>query len=314
MTLRLGALPVKHHKWSDEIDFLKFYGANPSKILKNVGGTVNLARVPKTLNPPAPLAPGKECFACPRYVCASPDNVVLCKGSNETLRIQPTEGTIMNKKNKAAAILNASQKRLVGTAAAIGFDVATGYVAAVKLCRAIGDKSAGAIKALNDAGSLYKAGYVAQSLLAGTYAKRWGNMDRAQLVEQGQLILAKATPESSKADRRTEAEHKACRAADVSWSTAKRKADILPVKAGNRKPRPSANKKTPAKALPVDMVKASPKLASRGAANDYFATCAAALLVAVNKNAKHIEPRVSSAVSAFHDAMKAAGLIAPPAE
>ncbi len=216
------------------------------------------------------------------------------------------------KSNKTAAILNASQKRLVGTAAAIGFDVATGYVAAVKLCKAIGDKTPAAIKALNAAGSFYKAGYVAQSLLTGVYAKRWGNMDRAALVEAAIAIMAKSTPESSKADRRTAIEHKACRAADVSWSTAKRKADILPVKAGNRKPRPSSNK-TPAKVLPVDMVKASPKLANRGAANDYFATCAAALLVAVNKNAKHVEPRVSTAVTDFHAALKAAGLISTPA-
>ena len=220
------------------------------------------------------------------------------------------------KSNKVAAIITASQKRLVGTAAAIGFDVATGHALAVKLCKAIGDKTPAAIKALNAAGSFYKAGYVAQSLLAGPYAKRWGNMDRAQLIEEGIAIMAKSTPESSKADRRTDAEHKACRAADVSWSGCKKRAGILPVKKGNtstRKPRPGSNK-APAKALPVDMVKASPKLANRGAANDYFATCAAALLVAVNKNAKHVEPRVSSAVTEFHNAMKAAGLISTPAE
>jgi hypothetical protein len=61
--------------------------------------------------------------------------------------------------------------------------------------------------------------------------------------------------------------------------------------------------------VPVDLVKASPTLKDKPAANDYFATACAALLATVNKNAKKIDPRISSAVSDFHSAMKAAGFI-----
>jgi hypothetical protein len=173
----------------------------------------------------------------------------------------------------------------------------------VTLFKRIGTKSK---VALADASLNYKAGYIARSLRE-TYAKRWGNMGDAELVEAAKEIYGKPYPESSKANRRTEAEHKACRAADVSLATAKRRAGLIAEKKGGRKPRPSSN--APAKAIPVDLVKASPTLKTKEAANDYFATACAALLATVNKNAKRIDPRLSSAVSDFHAACKAMGLI-----
>ena len=209
------------------------------------------------------------------------------------------------KKAKQAKVLSAKLKGLVASAAGIGFNVATGYSEAVALFRSIGTKSK---DALNQAGLNYKAGYVARYMSdTPAIAKRWGNMDDAARIDAARDIYAKPYPESSKPNRRTELEHRACRAADVSLAAAKRRAGLVAVKTGGRRPRPSAN--APSRAIPVDLVKASPNLKTKEAANDYFATACAALLTTVNKNAKRIDPRLSSAVSDFHSALKAIGLI-----
>jgi hypothetical protein len=212
----------------------------------------------------------------------------------------------MSKKNKAnQRAMSATLKALVASAASVGMNVAGRFSEAVVLFKRIGTKSK---VALADAGLNYKAGYVARYLSDNAaYAKRWGNMGEAQLVDAAKEIYGKPYPESSKANRRTELEHRACRAADVSLAAAKRRAGLIAEKKGGRKPRPSAN--APSRAIPVDLVKASPTLKSKEAANDYFATASAALLATVNKNAKRIDPRLSSAVTDFHAALKGMGLI-----
>lgn len=200
---------------------------------------------------------------------------------------------------KAQKALNAKLATLVATAASIGFTYASGHAAAVELVRAVKASA----NALTQAGEQYKRGYVARSLLThDAYSKRWGNMDQAAQCEAAGEIIARATPESSKPDRRTELEQKAVRAADVSWANVKRAAGIEATKKGGRKPRPGTTGNVP----PVDLVKASPKLETKQAANDYFATAAAALLATVDKNAKLVDPRLSSAVSDFLSAVKTA--------
>lgn len=215
----------------------------------------------------------------------------------------------MKKKAKSAAKpISAKLRELIGTAAAIGFDVATGYQRAVSLARAIGSKNR---LALVEAGLQYKAGYVARYLGdQPAFAKRWHNMGQDERIAESLDIYGRPYPESSKGNRRTALEHKACRAADVSWNTAKRRAGLIAEKKGGRKPRPAANASKP---VPVDLVKASPKLPNKTAANDYFATAAAALLATVDKNAKHVAPQVSSAVSDFVTALRTAGIM-PAAE
>jgi hypothetical protein len=211
----------------------------------------------------------------------------------------------MKTKKAHKRAMSATLKALVASAASVGMNVAGRFSEAVTLFKRIGTKSK---VALADAGLNYKAGYVARYLSdVPAYAKRWDNMAELQLVDAAKEIYGKPYPESSKANRRTELEHRACRAADVSLAAAKRRAGLIAEKKGGRKPRPSAN---PPKAVPVDLVKASPTLKTKEAANDYFATASAALLATVNKNAKRIDPRLSSAVTDFHAALKAMGLIA----
>jgi hypothetical protein len=213
--------------------------------------------------------------------------------------------TNMTKKKVKTVRISEKLRSLIASAVTIGFNVATGYSEAVSLFRAIGTKNR---VALADAGMNYKCGYVARYLSdIPAMQKRWGNLNDEQLIAEARDIYAKPYPESSKPNRRTELEHKACRAADVSLATAKRRAGLIAEKKGGRKPRPASNKAD--KAVPVDLVKTSPVLKTKAAANDYFATAAAALLATVNKNAKNITPRISTAVQELHAAMVAEGLI-----
>jgi hypothetical protein len=221
-----------------------------------------------------------------------------------------------NAKRNAKPLSEALQS-LVTTVATCGFSTANAYAECVVAVQSIvsGTRPGSPRNRTLEAAALgYKSGYVARSLLVDSaYAKRWGNMTIVQQIEAGAEIIARAAPTSSKPDRRTDQEHKACRAADVSWYKVRERAGLIadssksPVK-NKRKPRPGANA---AKAPPVDLVKASPKLATKQAANDYFGTAAAALLATVDKNAKLVDPRISSAVSDFLTAVKAAlGIVA----
>lgn len=212
----------------------------------------------------------------------------------------------MTKKSKAkkTQVISTKLRELIATAGAIGYSASASFSAGVALARSIGGKHK---VALVEAGLGYKAGYVARYLEdTPGIERRWGNLDQAARIVAAGLIYGQPYPESTKANRRTAIEHKACRAADVSWSSCKRRAGLVAEKAGGRKPRPAAN---PPKAVPVDLVKASPKLANKAAANDYFGTAAAALLATVDKNARHVSPQLSSAVTDFKAAVaKALGL------
>lgn len=213
-----------------------------------------------------------------------------------------TEGnkTMTVRKNKAARKVTARIASLISSAAGIGFNAAGGFAAGVKLAQSIGKDD----KALKDAGREYQIGYACRYLSEEPlFAKRWGNLSDEQRMAEARLIADKASPDSMKGDRRTDLEHKAFRAAAVSWSACKTKAGVVVKQA--RKPRPGKNK-APAKTIAVDLVKASPALKTKGAANDYFANAAAALLATVNKNAKLLEPRISTAVSDFKAAIEAA--------
>lgn len=205
--------------------------------------------------------------------------------------------------------LSAELQVLVATVATCGFNAAVAYaecvaaVADIVRTTRIGSPRN---RALEAAALGYKSGYVARSLLTDpAYVKRWGNMSMSQQIEAGAEIIGRAAPSSNKPDRRTDQEHKACRAADVSWVRIREAAGIKSAAArkSSRKPRPGAN---PGKTPPVDLVKASPKLATKAAANDYFGTAAAALLATVDKNAKLVDPRISTAVSVFLASVKTA--------
>jgi hypothetical protein len=221
----------------------------------------------------------------------------------------------MTKKASKAAkkALNVKLAALVNGAADIGYNVSGAFEGGVTLARSLAKSKI----ALDAAGRQYKAGYIVRNLEAEpTIAKRWGNMPLAQRIDAALSIMDKPTPDSTKPGRRTEREHKAVRAADVSWAGCKRRAGIGATKAGNaskRKPRPSANAPT----VKVDLVKASPRFTKdmakqqgkdtvREVANDYFATSAAALLATVNKNALIVSPALSSAVADFKAAVDAA--------
>lgn len=221
------------------------------------------------------------------------------------------------KRRKAARIakpLNATLQGFVSTVAHCGFATANVFAECVAAVQGIvSNTRPGKPRnvALEQAANGYKGAYVARSLLSDpAYQKKWGNMTEEQHISEGQAIIARSAPTAKADDRRTEQEHKACRAADVSWFKVRERAGLVEPKKnkGGRKPRPGKNEP---KAPPVDLVKSSPKLPNKAAANDYFGTAAAALLATVDKNAKLVDPRISTAVHNFLTEVKAAlGIVA----
>lgn len=213
------------------------------------------------------------------------------------------------KAKKKTARISAKLQGLIAGAASIGYQTQGAFAAGVGLAKAIGGKNR---VALADAGVQYVAGYVVRYLEdQPAYMRRVGNMSQTQRFTDAVEIIGKPEAGSSKPNRRTELEQRAVRAGQTSWSGCKRRAGLVAERNGGRKPRPSANASKP---VPVDLVKASPKLASKKAANDYFATACAALLVTVDKNAKLIAPQISSALTDLRAAFVSAGIMDAPSK
>jgi hypothetical protein len=210
--------------------------------------------------------------------------------------------TTMRKTVKAAKpVITRKQRNVIKAAYGLGFNASGAFASAVAAlaCFTVADK-----EAVIQFGLGYKAGYVVRYMQANANMKRrWGNLDDAALAEAGADIYSKPYPDSTKPNRRTDLEHKACRAADVSLNAVKARAGLSNPK--KRKPRPAANKNEP----PRELVAATPKLATKEAVNDHFGVAAAALLATVNANAKRVSPQLSSAVAAFHASLKALGLL-----
>lgn len=215
----------------------------------------------------------------------------------------------MKKTVKAAKkAVTAAQKKLIGNAYALGFTAAASFEDAVAILRKFRPDDEEALRLF---GISFKAGYVVKYCLANVpnIRRRWGNMGDAELREAGEAIYAKPYPESTKPNRRTDVEHKACRAADVSWSSAKRRAGLT--QPSKRKPRPAANKA--ANDAPRSFVFVSPKFKTKAAANEHYGMAAAALLQGCNVNsALKLSPQLTSAVETFHAALKALGIIPAP--
>jgi hypothetical protein len=212
-----------------------------------------------------------------------------------------------NKKAAAPAKrpVSPKQRKAIGLAYASGFSARATFEEAVKALSVftIADK-----EALIEFGLQYKAGNMAAYFASNVpgWKARKGNQSPELIAESMLAIYAKPYPESTKPNRRTDAEHKACRAADQSWSSVKIRAGLADPK--KRKPRPSANK---APEPPRELVAATPKLATKEAVNDHFATAFAALLGTVNVNARRVSPQLSSIVQDAYSAMVKLGLIKP---
>lgn len=207
--------------------------------------------------------------------------------------------------------VTSNQKLLIAGAFALGRTCRGGFNAGVTGLNAIVAtldlkkvKKVGEHPAVIEFGLGFKAGYIVEYLTDfDDYLQRIGNFNDEQLWDDARMIYGRAYPTSSKPDRRTALEHKACRASDVSWHGVKVSAGVtIPKKR-------AANRKQTTKAPPVDMVVASPAFKNKAAANDYFATAAVALLATVDKNAKKISPQLSSAVSDFFADLKTLGLV-----
>jgi hypothetical protein len=215
----------------------------------------------------------------------------------------------MAKAKKKTVRISAKLQGLIGGAASIGYQTQGAFTAGVELAKAIGGKNR---VALADAGRQYVAGYVVRYLEDHpAYMRRVGNMNQTQRFADAIEMQDKPEAGSTKPNRRTELEQRAVRAGQTSWSTCKRRAGLVAERKGGRKPRPGANKK-PVKALPIDLTIAAPKLASKKAANDFFANSCAALLTTWDKNAGlKLDPRISTALTDLRAALVTVGIMAP---
>lgn len=207
----------------------------------------------------------------------------------------------MSKKTKKTAntrALSDSVLALVSTVAQCGLNAAASYSASVNAVLAIVKATRPGSprnRALEAAYLGYQAGYVANSLLADpAYAKKWGNLSPTQLIEEGTEILGRGAPTSIRDDRRTEQEHKACRAASVSLVRVKERAGLKDdtKRKASRKPRPSANPPEP----PRDLIAASPKFVNDNEARDYWRNAFAALMTTTEVN-RHGKAGVKREVS-----------------
>lgn len=216
--------------------------------------------------------------------------------------------TTKNKAKSAAPRISAALTSLIASAASIGFAASGAFENAVVLVR-------NAVKALPkgasplkhqgmiDLGLAYKSGFIARNLMSEpSIAKRWGNMGEAEMCAAALEVYAKPGFESGKPNRRTEREHKACRAADTSFTKIRERAGIVSERkgAGGRAPRTSTVPAEP----PVNALFASPKLANDNDAREYYRSAFAALLTStevnlqtgIKKDVKHVVFLVQSII------------------
>lgn len=215
----------------------------------------------------------------------------------------------MTKKTAKKAVVRPLANKLallVASAGEAGFTVGGGHGLSIDVFASV----KGNARALKEAESAFVQGYVAGSLIRRPdYAKRWGNMGRDQLlIEAATIISLKPFDKDVEAsdDRRDELQHKAVRSAQTTLSNAKRKAGIMPTKGGGRKPRTPSVPAEEGSPVPVDMVTATPTLASKEDVNAYMEKAIAALLATCDKNAKRVMPQISSALTDCRDAISAA--------
>jgi hypothetical protein len=196
---------------------------------------------------------------------------------------------------------------LISSAAGIGFDTVNAYARGIELAKRIGPNP----KLLADAGVQYQIGYVAGYLKR--HETRTRNLSDEMRFDESRAVLEKAMPESTKPNRRTDLEHRACRAASNSWTRCKDDAGVKAapkarLNGGKRKAAKPNN--TGANGGKVSAIN-TPRLENAEAANAYFGQLAVAALRTVNINAKKLSPAISTAVQDFHLAMVNAGLIKP---
>lgn len=212
-------------------------------------------------------------------------------------------------KKTATPRINAKLATLIATAGDVGFTASGAFENAVELVRAAVKalpKDASPLKhqGMIDLGLQYKGGFIARNLLAEpAIAKRWGNMGVPEMIVEALEVYAKPGFESGKPNRRTEREHKACRAADTSFSKIRERAGVISERkgAGGRAPRTSTVPAEP----PRDALFASPKLANDNDAREYFRSAFAALLTTtevnrqtgVKKEVKHVAFVVQSIIA-----------------
>jgi hypothetical protein len=223
----------------------------------------------------------------------------------------------MSKSNEKRVRRSATVTALITSAAGLGYDLNSGFESAVESARKLAPRNFLSLTeeqrkayqpVIRDYGIQFKAGHLLRYLESRGYERRFGNMDRAMRVEECIRIFDKATPEAEKTNRRTDLEHKGCKAADNAWTRVKDAAGLKapPVKRPARPSQANAKGKADNTNRPVDIRLAAPTLASANDAWKFYDNASAALLTATNKNAKSVPIAVKTAVQDFRKAIREA--------
>jgi hypothetical protein len=161
---------------------------------------------------------------------------------------------------------------------------------------------------VRDFGLEYQSAHVARylELRSRSYGNRWGNYDVSQKIAAGREVLEKAEPSSEKANRRTELEQSAVKAAQNRWKYVKEQAGLKPMPlarpktganlapaAGTAKEVPSGHVTMPKFTAPIDAV-------------EFFDRLSREVLSGVNANALATPIAIKSAVQDFRKAIRAA--------
>lgn len=207
---------------------------------------------------------------------------IMQRQSMQTVRLNKGTINMAKKTNRktVSLIANAKVADLAASAGSIGYNSAGAFDNGVKLARSVGEKSKADLETV---GRVYVAGYAAHSLeRVPAYLKRVGNMDEAMRIEVAlDIVDLKPFKEGApKAGMRTEAQHKAVRAGQKSWTLCKNTAF-------NRQPQkraPQQKVAEPANPVPVEAVFTSPKLEDGLLARDHFRNAIAALVATTELN------------------------------
>lgn len=219
----------------------------------------------------------------------------------------------MSKSTEKAQRRSKSLTALISSAANLGYAFSGGFEAAVASAHklvpsnylGLSEEQRKVFAAqIRDFGIQFKAGHLLKYLELRGYNKRFGNMDHAQKIAACVEIFDAAPPESDKNNRRTETEHKGCRAADNAWTRVRDAAGLKPP-AQKRKPlRRAAGDEKGKGTAPVALTNLQPlKFAASSDALEAFKAIAANLHRLVNGNVLTIPPQLRSAAQDFEAAV-----------
>lgn len=160
-----------------------------------------------------------------------------------------------------------------------------------------------ALKAAGGNQPAVRAYVIAARVGAALYGKGSNSLDTAELVAKGEAVVARPNVNSTKSNRRTAAQEKACTAARVYWSRALKAADIVTDEArgganNKGKAKTGANKSDKAAANTASTI-AVPTITNSVEGHAFAQQIAALMITAAQKNGKAFDVDTQNLIASF---------------